>query len=69
VGSALLEAVVTRLGCSGFSQASLWVFTRNANARRFSEQRGWLLEPHRWYWQRDGLRRQLVCYTKPLAPG
>jgi ribosomal protein S18 acetylase RimI-like enzyme len=67
VGSALLEAAVTRLGDSGFSQASLWVFTRNANARRFYAQRGWLLGPHRWYWQRNGLRRQWVCYTKPLG--
>ena len=69
VGSVLLEAAVTRLAGSGFSRASLWVFTRNTTARRFYEQRGWRLEPHHWYWQRDGLRRQLVCYSRPLAPG
>jgi GNAT superfamily N-acetyltransferase len=67
VGSVLLEAAATRLGGSGFSRASLWVFTRNRNARYFYEHRGWRLEPHHWYWQRDGLRRQLVCYSKPLA--
>jgi GNAT superfamily N-acetyltransferase len=69
VGSALLEAAVTRLADSGFSQASLWVFTRNTNARRFYEQRGWSLEPHHWFWQRDGLRRQLVCYSRLLSSG
>jgi ribosomal protein S18 acetylase RimI-like enzyme len=69
VGSVLLEAAVTRLGACGFSRASLWVFTRNTNARRFYEQRGWCLEPHHWYWQRDGLRRQLVCFSRQLAPG
>ncbi len=69
VGSTLLEAAVTRLAGSGYSQVSLWVFTRNANARHFYEQRGWCLEPHHWYWQKDGLRRQLVCYNRPLASG
>ena len=69
VGSVLLEAAVTRLGGCGFSRASLWVFTRNTNARRFYEQRGWRLQPHHWFWQRDGLRRQLVCYSRPLASG
>ena len=68
VGSALLEAAVTRLAGSGFSGASLWVFTRNRTARRFYERRGWELEPRHWYWQRDGLRRQLVCYRRPLVP-
>jgi GNAT superfamily N-acetyltransferase len=67
VGSALLEAAEARLGGSGFSRASLWVFTRNVKARRFYEQRGWWLEPNRWFWQQDGLRRQLVYYGKPLA--
>jgi len=67
VGSALLEAAERRLGAGGFSQASLWVFTRNADTRRFYELRGWQLEPHHWYWQRDGLRRQLVCYGRSLA--
>lgn len=67
-GTTLLEAAVTRLSGSGFSRASLWVFTRNTNARRFYEKRGWRLEPHYWFWQRDGLRRQLVCYSTPLAP-
>jgi GNAT superfamily N-acetyltransferase len=67
VGSTLLEAAETRLEGSGFSQASLWVFTRNATARRFYEQRAWRLEPHHWYWQRAGVRRQLVCYGRPLA--
>ena len=65
----LLEAAVTRLAGSGFSRASLWVFTRNTGARRFYEQRGWCLEPHHWYWQKEGLRRQLVCYSRPLTPG
>jgi GNAT superfamily N-acetyltransferase len=69
VGSALLEAALTRLAGSGFLQASLWVFTRNANARRFYEQRGWRPAPHYWFWQKDDLRRQLVCYSKPLTPG
>ena len=69
VGSTLLEAAVTRLAGTGFSRASLWVFTRNTGARRFYEQRGWCLEPHHWYWQRDGLRRRLVCYSRPLTPG
>jgi ribosomal protein S18 acetylase RimI-like enzyme len=69
MGSALLEAAVTRLARSGFSQASLWVFTRNINARRFYERRGWCLEPHHWYWQRDGVRRQLVCYGASLPSG
>jgi ribosomal protein S18 acetylase RimI-like enzyme len=67
VGSALLEAAESRLGSGGFSRVSLWVFTRNAKARRFYEQRGWRLEPKRWFWQQDGLRRQLVCYSKALA--
>jgi GNAT superfamily N-acetyltransferase len=69
VGSTLLEAAVTRLAGTGFSRVSLWVFTRNANARRFYDRRGWCLEPHHWYWQKDGLRRQLVCYSRPLASG
>ncbi len=69
VGSALLEAATTRLAGSGFSRASLWVFTRNADARHFYERRGWRLEPHHWFWQRDGLRRQLVCYSRSLASG
>lgn len=55
------------LGGSGFSRVSLWVFTRNAKARRFYEQRGWRLEPNRWFRQQDGLRRQLVCYSRPLS--
>jgi GNAT superfamily N-acetyltransferase len=67
VGGALLEAAEARLGGSGFSRVSLWVFTRNAEARRFYEQRGWSLEPNHWFWQQDGLRRQLVCYSKALA--
>jgi GNAT superfamily N-acetyltransferase len=66
VGGVLLEAATTRLARSGFSQASLWVFTRNTEARRFYERRGWSLEPHHWYWQRDGVRRQLVCYSRAL---
>jgi GNAT superfamily N-acetyltransferase len=69
VGSALLEAAVRRLSESGFSQVSLWVFTRNIKARRFYERRGWRLEPDHWNWQRDGLRRQLVCYSRPLPTG
>ena len=69
VGSTLLEAGVARLAGSGFSRASLWVFTHNADARHFYEQRGWRLEPHHWYWQKDGLRRQLVCYSRSLASG
>jgi ribosomal protein S18 acetylase RimI-like enzyme len=66
-GSTLLEAAEARLRGSGFRRASLWVFTRNTNGRRFYEQRGWWLEPDRWFWQQDVLRRQLVCYRKPLA--
>jgi GNAT superfamily N-acetyltransferase len=69
VGSTLLEAAATRLAARGFSRASLWVFTRNAHARRFYEERGWCLEPRRRYWERDGLRRQLTCYSRPLASG
>ncbi len=67
VGAGLLGSAEARLTTSGFSRAMLWVFTRNAAARRFYERRGWRLEPGRAYWQRDGLRRQLVCYDKPLA--
>jgi GNAT superfamily N-acetyltransferase len=67
-GSVLLEAALARLAASGLSQASLWVFSRNADARHFYERRGWVLEPGRWYWQKDGLRRRLVCYTTALTP-
>jgi GNAT superfamily N-acetyltransferase len=69
VGSALLEAAVRRLADSDFSQAFLWVFTRNTDARRFYERRGWRLKPHHWYWQWGGLRRQLVCYSRHLQLG
>lgn len=66
-GSALLTAAEKRLAAGGFSRAMLWVFTRNRTARRFYESRGWRAEPARAYWQRDGLRRQLACYSKRLA--
>ncbi len=68
VGSALLNAAEARLGRAGFSCASIWVFTRNTRARRFYERHEWRLEPIRGFWQRDGIRRQLVCYSKALAP-
>ncbi len=69
LGSVLLEAAVTRLAGSGFSRASLWVFARNTDARRFYERRAWCLEPHHWFWERDGVRRQLVCYSRGLCLG
>ena len=68
VGSALLAAAEARLARGGFSRAALWVFARNQTARRFYERRGWRLESGRTYWQRDGLRRQLACYSRSLAP-
>ena len=68
LGRALLGAAEARLATAGFSQATLWVFIRNRAARRFYERRGWLLKPRRAYWQRNGLRRQLACYGKPVAP-
>ena len=69
VGSALLGAAEARLTEAECSHAALWVFTRNATARRFYERRGWRLQPERRYWRRDGLCRQLVCYRKSFASG
>jgi ribosomal protein S18 acetylase RimI-like enzyme len=66
VGSALLAAAEERLARAGFSHASLWVFTRNVEARRFYERQGWTLGPQRGFWRGDGVRRQLVCYGKEL---
>jgi len=40
-GSALMAAVFADLRASGFSEASLWVMTDNAQARAFYEQAGW----------------------------
>ncbi len=69
VGAALLGSAEARLATCGFSRATLWVFTRNAAARRFYERRGWQLQPERGFWQRGGLRRGLVCYGKSLPTG
>jgi ribosomal protein S18 acetylase RimI-like enzyme len=40
-GSALMAEGVRRLRAEGFTRATLWVLTTNANARRFYEHHGW----------------------------
>lgn len=67
VGSALLASAETSLARAGFPHAMLWVFARNRDARRFYEHHGWRLDGRRKLWQRDGLRRLLVCYRKALS--
>jgi len=68
-GRSLLGAAAARLADAGYTQARLWVFTRNRAARRFYERCGWRAEAGRAYWRRDGLRRQLTCYSRSLAKG
>lgn len=43
-GRALMEAATAALSEAGFSQATLWVLTDNARARRFYEIAGWSLD-------------------------
>ena len=67
VGSALLANAETTLARVGHQRAMLWVFARNREARRFYEHRGWRLDGRRKLWQRDQVRRLLVCYRKTLS--
>jgi GNAT superfamily N-acetyltransferase len=69
VGSSLLRAAEARLADACHAEARLWVFTRNRGARRFYERCGWRAEAGRAYWRRDGLRRQLTCYSRSLVKG
>jgi ribosomal protein S18 acetylase RimI-like enzyme len=41
VGTALHEAALAGLGGAGFTEATLWVFERNARARAFYDHAGW----------------------------
>ena len=43
-GRALMDAATEALREAGFSQATLWVLTDNARARRFYEIAGWNLD-------------------------
>jgi ribosomal protein S18 acetylase RimI-like enzyme len=67
-GRLLMDAVVSRLGVLGYADATLWVLSTNARARRFYEAGGW---------QPDGSAKQEpspggfllseVRYRHPLA--
>ena len=63
-GHALLIRGEETLRALGFVAATLWVFERNARARRFYERHGWTVEPGSgpgpWGWARSvRYRREL----------
>lgn len=45
VGRALIDAADAALRAAGFTEAVLWVFTENEQARDLYERRGWVQEP------------------------
>jgi len=65
-GGALMQAALDHLAAEGYTEATLWVFEENGQARGFYERWGWRLDGATHFFERGGARVPEVRYRRPL---
>ncbi len=66
-GSAHMRTAIRHLTDSGYSEAILWVFEENTQARGFYERHGWKVDGSTHIFERETTETLEVRYRRPLG--